>query len=199
MTTCLWACDEYIDKGTTWSVEGDTVLEQALWRSHGKAMVVGLAGVIASLCLFISGALASANLLPSRVKAEALSQLETLMPGQPASALNAYVHHCPSGEYDYGPYERVYCEVDLHHVSFRSVWVTLKNDRIQALKFSIDGLQVIDLVARWGRPTEIRQYPHSKRLRWGDRAYATVPESSRLTNRLPVVSTIIFQQPLTVE
>lgn len=107
-------------------------------------------------------------------------EYETLTPGQPAIALAQF--HC------YNVYippdisaNVAYCQIRPESGPILLVGITVIDDTIQALSFSVKGLQAGHLVQRWGRPDQIRSAVRFSLLDWKEGISATVQTSGWFT------------------
>ena len=114
-------------------------------------------------------------------------------PGQPVEALKAYSCRWQEGTGDM----TANCEIALHTKSFEKVTVvlSLRDAKIQQLRFSPDGLYMGDLWLLWGRPYVSERYgPDCFIARWrrGAGVYiAQVRGPSPYDLRSPVISVAV--------
>jgi hypothetical protein len=90
---------------------------------------------------------------------------DSLRPGSPAAGLSGY--ECDT-LYDF-PYTRdmgAYCQIFSKNGPIRTVSILMRGGVIQQQTFAVQGLEVGDLVQRWGRPDQIQRFSHYYRLHW---------------------------------
>ena len=119
-------------------------------------------------------------------------EFDALAPGQPTSVLDWGI--CDSKYYFDDMVEGgFYCHIELEEGPFKSVMVTAMGEKISVVWFSVNNLQVGDLVYRWGRPDTVRHSQRQHVLRWGGGVYATVSVSGWYTLSSPVKFVAIRQ------
>jgi hypothetical protein len=115
------------------------------------------------------------------------AEYNALMPGQPATAIAGFAcsklyHHA----YEYDPI--TYCQIRPKDGPIVLISVSSREDKIQRISFSMNGMEFGDLVMRWGRPNDIKL---SKRYYfgiWKDGIYATAGKNGWFTYRSSVTT-----------
>jgi hypothetical protein len=127
----------------------------------------------------------AAAVLPVPPPVDPLAAFDPVMPGTPTEALSAF--NCESAFfYSTVDVMRSYCRIRPGDGPVVSVTVTGESDRITNLWFTLRGVQMVDLVNRWGRPTRARHVGNMYLVWWGESRYAVVREGGWLTYQSPV-------------
>jgi hypothetical protein len=149
------------------------------------ALPIELTGSLVMLIIVI---LATAALVSPRDDADPLALLETLISNDYRTVLNLYPQRCPYAITPATADEPVYCEIYPDTGPFQSIAITLRHRLIEQLYVTSDGLQVRDLVHRWGRPNQVRKTGPTYTLIWGNRIHATVNTPNSFTYQASVQS-----------
>jgi hypothetical protein len=100
-----------------------------------------------------------------------------LLPGQPAAVLDTFA--CRR-EYPPPSLDTYLCGIHPEDaLIFSRIQVLIYNDRIARITFYGSGLQVVDLIQHFGRPSSITVEEEHYILWWEDGTYALIPITAR--------------------
>ena len=146
-----------------------------------------------SLILLTLVALTTVNGLRPAEYYDPFKAFDEIAPGQPLSVLAWGV--CDSKYYLDDEFDRnFFCYVHSDKGPFESITVTADDAEISVICFRANGLQVGDLVYRWGRPDSVQHTRRHYTLRWHNGIYATADASGWYTMESPVDFVLVRKQ-----
>lgn len=136
-------------------------LRLPMWLVLPLGVTLGVAAVMLAVR---EGAI----LLAPPLFTDAFSPYQDIVPGQTVSQLSEYA--CEMVIAPYGSPPPV-CILPLEDGAFRQITLSIQENIITGMTFSINSLRVIDLIWRWGQPDFIREQHGSTILWWNRHAY----------------------------
>lgn len=154
-------------------------------RQHVLArIVIKATATLTAMALVIFFSISTLNRLHHPAYRDPFNAYNSISPGQPIAALKQ--HRCMAADQTQSPQESTYCQIKPSQGHILLISVLMRNGLIHTLSFSIDGLQVADLVQRWGRPDVIQQGRNLYIARWEEGVYATATTEQHFSYSAPV-------------
>jgi hypothetical protein len=143
-----------------------------------RYVLPGLVGLAFFLVIGVVTAAASALGQPPR---DPFAPYSSIMPGNTLASLREYDCQLTSFSPEMsGPH--FYCQFEPEDdVAVLSIMITGRDRQISGLWFHTRGVEMADLVKRWGRPTSIRPIGGMYLVWWGKSVYAVVHTRGWLT------------------
>jgi hypothetical protein len=163
---------------------------------HWKAALIGLVMVVTGvLSLGILGVRNFALKLSQQSADDALMEFQALRPGNSQAALNAYQCEWPSLLAASGLTGLYYCNMNVEEGRIRLVTITVHYGLIRRQEFFVRGVQVGDLVMKFGKPDRrMRQQGNLCLLSWHEGITAAARCDSWL-NYQSQVESITWSEP----
>jgi hypothetical protein len=146
----------------------------------------GFPALVGLVFFLVIGAVTAAAAAWGQPANDPLSPYDSLMPGNTLDSLQGYDCRVSSFSPELsGPH--FYCQFEPEDdKAVLSIMITGGNQQISGLWLHTRGVQMADLVKRWGRPTSVRSVAGTYLVWWGKAVYAVVHTPGWLTYQAAV-------------